>query len=431
MSNANTSPKRFGAVSLVLILWTLAFTGAAFGETRVLQLGTRTFTVNRTTSDGIPVIHFWKAKMPTGERSNAAGFHVLKEAEHFDVWKPTDRSEGVYNHYAALFVHEGRFYAMWGNHGHRENGGGQRVLFSMSEDGRVWKSPAELFPPPGPIKEGRGMYLAPDRWVEVDGRLYAVVYVHGSGASSYPIARELADKGARLGDPLLLRDDLPKKARLPEFMPTSSYHSVSAKKIDQWYEENDTISWWARHDNKGIPYQGVDGAKLIESFAFRSKEGMVACMRDYSTHAKGSDRRSSNRIYACFSDGKGGWSAMYPTDIPDSHSRAQVRRSPDGRLLLVGNQIAPRFDEGLYLVRDPLTIAVSPDGEFFTDVYALRSGGEAVPKHRFTGTPGSGPAGYGYPSMVLHDGMIYVLYSINKEDMAVTIVPLASIVGKQ
>ena len=115
---------------------------------------------------------------------------------------------------------------------------------------------------------------------------------------------------------------------------------------------------------------------------------------------------------------------MYPTDIPDSHSRTQAVTLSDGRVLLVGNQTAHTFDRGLYLVRDPLTIAVSPDGKDFTKVFALRSG---VPSRQFSGIAGSGPMGHGYPSMIVHNGRIYVFYSINKESMAISIVPISAI----
>lgn len=389
-----------------------------------LNLGALTFATSGTTARGAPVIPMWKAQTPS--RKNAAGFPILKTAQHYFVWQPELRADGGYNHYACLFYYNGRFYAMWGNHPEGEDAPGQRVLFASSSDARAWTPAAELFPPPGPVLKAdkQGIHLKPDRWVTADGKLYAVVYVCGAGASNYPIAREVAGDGT-LGAPFLLRA-LPAKgkatAALPSFMPAPRKDPALAEKINQWYKDNDTISWWARSAGE-LSLNSIDDAALIESFAYRSKDGMVVLMRDYT---KKEGRPRSNRIYAFFADGKGGWSRGYPTDIPDSGSRAQAFRLPDGRVLLVGNQIAYKFDTGLRMSRDPLTLAVSPDGEFFTKVYALRWGGSNPPKYRFSKITGRS-LGYGYPSMIVQGGMIYVLYSINKEDMAITSVPLDSI----
>ena len=422
-------PKRTGIVLSVLLLCApgalaIAATREAqeARETQTLQLGARTFAITKTTPNGTPVIPMWKAQMPTGNQAKAVGFPMLRDARHFDVWKPADKREGAFNHHPALGFHDGRLYAMWANHWYGEDGPGQRILYSTSRDGREWSPPAELFAPPGPIqtKEKKGINLRPERWVVVDGKLHAVIYAHGAGM--YPIAREVAGDGTLLGEPFLLRD-LPKNAALPEFMPGPRKDPMLAEKINKWYKDNDTVNWWA-HLAREIRSRAVDGARLIEPFVFRSKDGLVLCMRDFSSSHPSAETKSTNRIYASFGDGKGGWSPFYPTDIPDSHSRAQALRLPDGRVLLVGNQIASQFDQALSLVRDPLTLAVSPDGEFFTKVFALRSGGRVRPSHRFTGIVNSRPAGYGYPSMLVHDGMIYVLYSINKEDIAISMAPL-------
>ena len=102
-------------------------------------------------------------------------------------------------------------------------------------------------------------------------------------------------------------------------------------------------------DGNSIPSHGASDTRLIEMFSFRTRKGVTVFARDYNSHTepKGT-RTSSNRIFASFPDGKDGWTTPQPTDIPDSHSRAQALTLPDGRVLLVGNQIAHQFDKGLY-----------------------------------------------------------------------------------
>jgi len=393
-----------------------------------ITLGTRTIEYHEKTFRGTPVIPMWEAQMPIDDRANAAGLPLLAEARHYDVWQPFAVEDGAYNHYATLFFHDGRFHAMWANHWYGEDGPGQRILYSFSENAREWTKPMELFSPPDTIRPRgeEGLYLAPDRFVDIDGKLYAVVY--NQRPDRFPIAREIAANGT-LGEPFLVTY-VPRRARLPKFMPRPRQHPEIARKINNWYTTHDRVSWWARSSSAvgtRVPSRSIDEAVMIESAAYRSPKGMVVLYRDWGpTNTDDTDYKRSNRVYVSFEDGKGGWSVPYPTNIPDANSRVCVMRIPDGRVLLVGNQIAPQFDSGLYMQRDPLTLAISPNGEVFTQVFALRS--DDVPRRpRIAGITGRRIGGFGYPSMLLHEDMIYILYSIHKEDIAITIVPLSAI----
>ena len=399
--------------------------GTADGGTQIV-LGTRTFTYYEKSARGTPVISMWKAQMPTSDRLNAAGLPIPQGVKHHDVWKPSTREEGAYNHYSNLIFHNGRFHAMWANHQHGEDAPSQRILYSTSGNGAEWTKPIELFPAPGPVllRGVDGIHLKPDRWAEVDGKLYAIVYVFYP--TTYPIAREVAADGT-FGEPFLVRT-FPSGAALPTFMPEQRYLPDIAAKINQWYTDHSVVSWWARlatTAGEKVPSRTVDGAGLIESSGYRSSQGRVVFYRDYSEgDIDPKDYKYSNRIYASFEDGAGGWSAPYPTDIPDAHSRAHAVRLPDGRVLLIGNQVAYQFDSGLTVLRDPLTLSVSPDGEFFTKVFALCSG--APTTRRISGVTGRN-TGFSYPCMIVHEDTVYVLHSIGKEDMAIASVPLSSI----
>ena len=71
--------------------------------------------------------------------------------------------------------------------------------------------------------------------------------------------------------------------------------------------------------------------------------------------------------------------------------------------------------------RAPLTLALSADGLAWSEVWSLR---DTPPPVRYHGVPG-----YQYPAgMPTADGKrLLVTYSVNKEDIAVTSVPLASL----
>src|SRR5690606_34135233 len=131
----------------------------------------------------------------------------------------------------------------------------------------------------------------------------------------------------------------------------------------------------------------------------------------------------NNRMYVSFRDSDGSWAVPYPTDIPDSPNRTEAVVLDDGRVLLIGSQIA-ELDSGEYLPRDPLTLAVSDDGYQFDRVFALRHG--APREYRFDGIGGR-TLGFAYNSSVVRDGWLYTLYSIGKEDIAVTRLPLSAL----
>jgi len=116
------------------------------------------------------------------------------------------------------------------------------------------------------------------------------------------------------------------------------------------------------------------------------------------------------------------WPTAQPTDIPDSPSLSDTTVLDDGTALLVGNQMAPELDnpERRHYGRDPLTVSVSRDGYRFDRVFALRCGTQKLRVPEVRGRGGGGQ----YPSAVAHGDTLYVLYSMGKEDIALSLVPL-------
>ena len=109
------------------------------------------------------------------------------------------------------------------------------------------------------------------------------------------------------------------------------------------------------------------------------------------------------------------WSAPLPTNIPDSRSSTCAGALPNGSTYLLGSQLPRLWD------RDPLTLALSPDGAAFDSLQAVRAD---APPPMFPGFT-KGP-GYEYPmAVVTEDGRALVaVYSVNKEQIAATRIPL-------
>lgn len=142
------------------------------------------------------------------------------------------------------------------------------------------------------------------------------------------------------------------------------------------------------------------------------------------------DSEHSHRMFASQWDKRANrWITATSTNIPDSPSLTCNVRLDDGTILLIGNQTAPAFEsERGHYARNPLTVAVSRDGYAFTKVFALRTDAH---HHRVEGIKGRGTGGAQYPNALVHDGMLYVIHSMAKEDIEVSEVPLEEILGKE
>lgn len=157
--------------------------------------------------------------------------------------------------------------------------------------------------------------------------------------------------------------------------------------------------------------RSVDGHEMVEPTVYRRSDGiLVKLCRDDGP-------QKSHRLYASRSkDGGKTWTPAVRTDIQDSPAKAVSGTLPDGEIYLIGNQV-PISAHG---VRDPLVISLSADGKTFNWSAAIVHGTPPVryPIHykdlRFQ-----------YPSAIVVGEALWVIYSIDKEDVAVARIPLA------
>ncbi len=70
-------------------------------------------------------------------------------------------------------------------------------------------------------------------------------------------------------------------------------------------------------------------------------------------------------------------------------------------------------------------VTLSQDGHYFDKAFALRFGGNELQALRYAGKAKT--LGYDYPKSMVHDGYLYVAYSVNKEDVEYTREPLTSL----
>jgi len=115
------------------------------------------------------------------------------------------------------------------------------------------------------------------------------------------------------------------------------------------------------------------------------------------------DNSRGGRLLRTYSMDNGrSWTPIVKTNFPDATSKFFVLQTSRGEYVMVSNANPSR--------RDPLTLAISPDGLVFTKLLKL-IGGRHVD----------------YPHMIEHDGHLLISFSGAKQSMEVLRVSLAKL----
>ena len=380
------------------------------------------------TAWGIPVKRMWFCP-PHDWGKPALGIPMAKGVRHAPIFEP-ELEEGAYNHHPELTWHRGRFHAMWSNNMLGEDMAGQRVLFAVSDDVTTWPEARLLFPQPGEswnhrVKGAReagrrGFYLTAMKWIPLDDRLFAVATFDSVRGRVTPLVREVHADGS-LGEIFAIRaaferaeqEHFPFEIVVPEGEP---YLSLSRRLLALYLTPEYLPSWNFGIEDLLPRPRMVEGHPMCEWSVHRAADGRYVMLAR--------DLRSSHRMYGAVSDSPVATSfpPLEPTDIPDSPSKAVTVNLSGDTVLLIGNQLAQELDNldsRRHYERDPLTISISPDGYRFERQLVLRwEGGRRwrVPTGKIHGR---GP-GCQYPAALVHEGVLYVIYSIGKEDVGIS-----------
>ena len=346
--------------------------------------------------------------------------------EIFRLYEP-QVGEWTYSHHASLAYFLGRFYAMWSNGRVNEDDRGQRVLYSVSDDGAAWSRPVALY-------ESRtdGAVLTAAGWY-VHGRTlnaYAGCYFY-AGETSDP--RPMGDT-AHLGTTLLCKTmkngvdwsesmDL----RLP-IVPNQGPQRLANGRLlicgNVTFPYTDDLSGldgWKISGLSPCPYPGLqDDSEGFHLHSVLRNDGFDVCEGSY-LEMNGCIRmllRNVRDHRLCVSESRDhgeSWSPLSLTDFTDNNSKFYCMRLSDGRYAIISNpeEKGPRC---------PLAISLSEDGESFDRRYLIAT--ESLPR-RHEGMYKGGI--YGYPHAIEVNGMLYVICSVNKEDIRVFRFPLSAL----
>jgi len=344
---------------------------------------------------------------------------------------------GKFNHHPYLAVHQKIMFACWDTQARDENISGQHGVFCRSTDrGETWSRAEVLFPSlsanvPASETTEPGWFQTSQGFIETDGRFYALTIVDQSLKEKVHrynevsrrrigwLAREVQADGT-LGKIFWLTDDAPEPIRGFPAFPAGDKKLVA--KINERLRQPAHLPQLF-FGPRAHP-DSDDGHRMTEpSPTWRLDTGTwVRLYRDAGgIHAKSKrevEESKSRRNYAAFSfdDGKT-WTTPTRTTFPDACARSNAGRLPDGRYYVINNVLPMSPKKG---GRALLAVSLSDDGLEFNQTTVLRF---VAPPRRYEGKAKG--LGYAYPHSVVVGKYLWVIYSVNKEDIEVARIPLA------
>ncbi len=336
---------------------------------------------------------------------------------------------GTFNHHGFLAYRQGVLFAGWDNHARDENSSGQHGMLRFSTDqGETWSDPKRLFPPlaeKAPRAEANfsNPFQTSQGFIELDGQLYAATVVDKalkekvyrfnevSRTRVGMLARSVARDGT-LGEVFWVAETAPKPE--PGFPAYPAGDPALVAKINAYFKQPANLPQLIFGPR--IHPDSDDDHRMVEpTQPWRLDDGTwVRLFRDVgdghaTTRARVENSRS-RRMYSAFSFDSGKtWTTPTRTNFPDACARANSGKLPDGQVYVINNAIPLSTKQG---GRSMLGISLSRDGLTFDRMAVIHF---VAPDKRYAGKAKS--SGYQYPHSVIVGEYLWVIYSVNKEDI--------------
>lgn len=358
-------------------------------------------------------------------------FGNLLPVERVTIYRPESELDWTYSHHAHITFFRDRFYAMWSNSRKNEDDLGQRVVYSTSTDfyhwtkseplvDTKWGKHSELVLTAGGFHQYGGMLVAYVGQYEYDINMIADGYRRSNSDAGHRDTRLFAVAtfdGMDWSEP----SDTG-LALVPNHGPqrTATGRLVICGNVSFPYTDDPTgRSGWTQTGiyPKELGKEVVDDSESIHVIKEKLGWPVILCegaffqTDDQIIHML---LRSSNfKLWVTESrDDGASWIVPKETGFTDSNTKFQFGRLPDGRFYYVGSPIP----DGK---RNPLVLSISEDGVSFDCHYILCN--ERC-EGRFEGLHKGGD--FGYPHTLLHEGYLYVIFSVVKEEVQVIRVSL-------
>lgn len=326
-------------------------------------------------------------------------FEEYPGAETFTVLRAEDGMD-LYANGAVLTEFQGRFYCMWQASARDEDSPDTHLVYAVSDDAQHWSQPMDLADAGctsgGWWNAGDSLIAYVNVWPERleprGGEAWYRASVDGVEWSPMRPVR-MAD-----GRPLagVLEQD---PHRFGNRIVGAAHFQPGLRVCPIFTDRPDGVTGWVKAAFEATPSKTQ--TRELEPSVFQRKEGaLVMVFRDQANSFK--------KLAAVSHDRGETWSKAVETTFPDSRSKQCAGNLPDGTPFLIGNP-GPGKD------RSVLLLAAASDGRTFDKAWILR---DNPPERRFGGKAKT--LGYSYPKAYVDADFLYVVYSVNKEEIAVT-----------
>jgi hypothetical protein len=341
---------------------------------------------------------------------------------------------GTWNHHPYVKYFKGVLFTNWDTHARDENASGQHDVFRLSTDGGKTWSPVEvLFPPlcanvPAAETSQSTRFQTSYGFIVVEDSLYAVTDVaewqRPDAKKIKPrikiglLCRAVHPDGA-LGNIFWLCDN--PLAPVPGFPAYPAGNPSLVAKINAYFR-HPAHAPQLNFGNKAHPDSDDEHGMAEPAPAWQLDDGIwVRLYRDggskYARTLREEEVSKSRRNYASFSydDGKT-WTIPTRTTFPDACARSNAGKLPDGQVYVINNILPLSTKKG---GRSLLAISLSRDGLNFDRMVVIRF---VAPRMRYDGRSKS--IGYAYPHSTVVGDHLWVIYSVNKEDIEIARIPI-------
>ena len=335
------------------------------------------------------------------------------------LYKPQDL-QWSYSHHASICNFAGQYHAIWSNGKRDEDDLRQRVLHAVSHDGVHWSRHEVLFPSETDhVMTAAGFHIH-------DGMLVAYAGSYAYAPQNVACGRYITINDQHRGTTLLAKSTSDGAAWGPVIdlhIPVVPNHGpqklhsgrllLSGGITFPYTDDPFGLGGWNVRGLDPCPWTDMcDDSEGVMRHAALRDDGVMLCEGSfYQTDDRAIHmllRSDKRRLYESVSidDGET-WSKPIATGFICANSKFHLGRLPDGRFYWVGNPDPAS-------ARCPLVLSLSADGAVFDQEYIIDE------TYRPLRHPGKYKGGiYGYPHSYIEGGRMYIICSVNKEDVHV------------